>query len=36
MKSLNTFKILKKNQTKITEKNFEKNLYTKGIPDPDF
>ena len=32
---LNTFKILKKSQTKITEKNFEKNLYTKGIPDPD-
>ena len=32
---LNTLKILKKNQTKVTEKNFEKKLYTKGIPDPD-
>ena len=32
---LNTFKILKKSQTKVTEKNFEKKLYTKGIPDPD-
>ena len=32
---LNTLKILKKSQTKVTEKNFEKKLYTKGIPDPD-
>ena len=32
---LNTFKILKKSQTKVTEKNFENKLYTKGIPDPD-
>ena len=33
---LNTFKILKKNQTKVTERNFENKLYTKGVPDPDF
>ena len=32
---LNTLKILKKSQAKVTEKNFEKKLYTKGIPDPD-
>ncbi len=32
---LNTFKILNKNRIKITMKNFEKNLYTKGMPDPD-
>ena len=32
---LNTLKILKKSQIKVTEKNFEKKLYTKGIPDPD-
>ena len=32
---LNALKILKKSQTKVTEKNFEKKLYTKGIPDPD-
>ncbi len=32
---INAFKILNKNQIKITMKNFEGNLYTKGIPDPD-
>ena len=32
---LNTFKILKKKNLKINEKNFEKFLYTYGIPDPD-
>ena len=32
---LNTLKILKKSQAKVTEKNFEKKLYTKGLPDPD-
>ena len=26
---------VKKNKKKINIKNFEKNLYTKGIPDPD-
>ena len=26
---------IKKNKKKINIKNFEKNLYTKGIPDPD-
>ena len=26
---------VKKNKKKINMKNFEKNLYTKGIPDPD-
>ncbi|MAQ28270.1 MAG: di-trans,poly-cis-decaprenylcistransferase [Pelagibacteraceae bacterium] len=29
------FKKLKKNRLSITEKNLEKNLYTKKIPDPD-
>ena len=29
------FQTLKKSKTKLTVKNFEKNLYTKGMPDPD-
>jgi undecaprenyl diphosphate synthase len=32
---LNSIKILNKNKKKITEKNIEKNLYTKDIPNPD-
>ena len=32
---LNTLKKIVKNKKKITEKNIEENLYTKGIPDPD-
>ena len=32
---INTFKILKNKNIKINEKNFEKFLYTKDIPDPD-
>ena len=32
---INTFKILKRKNLKINEKNFEKFLYTKDIPDPD-
>ena len=32
---LYTLKKIVKNQKKITEKNIEENLYTKGIPDPD-
>ena len=32
---LNVFKILKKNKVKISMNNFEKNLYTKDMPDPD-
>ncbi len=32
---LNTFKILKNKNLKISEKNFEKFLYTKNIPNPD-
>ena len=32
---INTFKILKNKNLKINEKNFEKFLYTKDIPDPD-
>ncbi len=32
---LSTFKVLKKNQIKISMKNFENNLYTKGMDDPD-
>ena len=32
---LNTFKKIKKNSIKINEKNFEKYLQTKNIPDPD-
>ena len=32
---LNTFKKIKKNRVKINEKNFEKYLQTKNIPDPD-
>ena len=32
---LNAFKILKKNNEKITEKNLNKHLQTKNIPEPD-
>ena len=32
---LNAFKILKKNKEKITEKNLNKYLQTKNIPEPD-
>ena len=32
---INSIKILKKNKSKITEKNISNNLYTKNIPDPD-
>ena len=32
---INAFKILKNKNLKINEKNFEKFLYTKDIPDPD-
>jgi len=32
---LNAFKNLQKNRAKINEKNFQKYLQTKGIPDPD-
>ena len=32
---IKAFKNIKKNKTKFTIKDFEKNLYTKGIPDPD-
>ena len=31
---LNAFKILKRKKIKPSYKNIEKNLYTKGIPDP--
>ena len=33
---LNAHKRLKRKRTKSSFKNFEKNLYTKGMPDPDF
>jgi len=33
---LNAHKQLKRKKTKSSFKNFEKNLYTKGMPDPDF
>ena len=32
---INAFKSIKKNKTQFTAKDFEKNLYTKGMPDPD-
>ena len=32
---LNSLKILKRKQRKITYKNFEQNLYTSGFPNPD-
>ena len=32
---LNSIKLIKKNNKKITEKNVEKYLYTKSIPSPD-
>ena len=32
---INTFRILNKKNLKINAKNFEKFLYTSGIPDPD-
>ena len=33
---LNSFKTIKRKKIKLTDKVFEKNLYTKGMPDPDF
>ena len=32
---MNAFKTIKKNKTKLSLKDLEKNLYTKGMPDPD-
>ena len=32
---IDAFKTIKKNKTKFTVKDLEKNLYTKGMPDPD-
>ena len=32
---LNAYKQMKKRKIKLSPKNFEKNLYTKGMPDPD-
>ena len=32
---INSMKIVNKKKQKITIKNFEKNLYTSGFPDPD-
>ena len=32
---INAFKTIKKNKTQFTIKDLEKNLYTKGMPDPD-
>ena len=32
---INAIKLIIKNNSKITEKNIEENLYTKGIPNPD-
>ena len=32
---LHTLKILRNKKLKVNEKNFEKFLYTSGIPDPD-
>ena len=32
---INSMKIVNRKKQKITIKNFEKNLYTSGIPDPD-
>ena len=32
---INTIKVLRKKKLTITEKNFENNLFTKGVPDPE-
>ncbi len=32
---IDTFKLIKKKKTKITEKSMSNHLYTKNIPDPD-
>ena len=32
---MNAFKTIKKNKTKLSLKDLEKNLYTKDMPDPD-
>ena len=32
---INSFKLIKKKNLKISEKNIKKNLYTRDIPDPD-
>ena len=33
---LNAFKVMRQKKIKLTLKNFEKKLYTKDMPDPDF
>ncbi|MDA9966612.1 polyprenyl diphosphate synthase [Candidatus Pelagibacter sp.] len=35
MEIINSIKIIKKKGIKINEKNIDKNLYTKNLPDPD-
>jgi len=32
---INSFKIINKKKLKVNERNFEKNLYTVGVPNPD-
>jgi len=32
---INTIKKIKQNKIKLSEKNIDKNLYTKNLPDPD-
>ena len=32
---INSLKIINKKKKKITNENFEKNLYTSGLPNPD-
>ena len=32
---INSLKIINKKKQKITNENFEKNLYTSGLPNPD-
>ena len=32
---INSSKIMRKSKIKVTIKTFERNLYTKGMPDPD-
>ena len=32
---LNAYKLLKRKKNKVSSKDFERNLYTKGMPDPD-
>jgi len=33
---LNAYKQLKRKKSKVSFKNFERNLYTEGMPEPDF